>query len=310
MMPLPGDANDFPVVSESCLARPATMPSAGVGPALVKVPAPDPGIRWGGTGWLPDPHDPRDHPVRARFGAGVALPRSATRLVDRVRRVKNQGRTGSCVAHAALTAVDTRLCLVATGRGLPMPQEGSERAVYAGALAMDRVLPSPDTRPAPLQDRGCFPRQLMRWMRERGIPPLDLWPFSEGGITDEVPMDVLEAASAARLDRWWRSDGSGVSFELDAAVALAEDHPFIFGTTGVDAFQQYTGGVIDLLVPSEQGHDLCLLGYETGADGERVFLGVNSWGEEWGEGGFFRLAASELRGPTVSDGYVIEAVAS
>ena len=74
---------------------------------------------------------------------------------------------------------------------------------------------------------------------------------------------------------------------------LYENSPLIVGINA-SPLQSYTGGIIDKFSsecpPNEINHIALLVGYgkdsETGKD---YWIVKNSWGENWGEGGYFRI---------------------
>jgi hypothetical protein len=68
-----------------------------------------------------------------------------------------------------------------------------------------------------------------------------------------------------------------------------------------DAFQNYGGGVLGPFQgKSHGGHCTNLLGYSE-ADG--WFLGLNSWGTGFGDGGFYRISEDRIGSDTCSDFY-------
>jgi hypothetical protein len=65
-------------------------------------------------------------------------------------------------------------------------------------------------------------------------------------------------------------------------------------------FYYYTGGVYEHASGDQEGgHAVLLVGYD---DRESCFIVKNSWGEGWGESGFFRIGYSQLR-PGVEFGF-------
>jgi len=61
---------------------------------------------------------------------------------------------------------------------------------------------------------------------------------------------------------------------------------------GVDAtfLEDYTGGIITATQPAHINHIVSLVGYGTDkASGIDYWIGRNSWGQYWGEGGWFRI---------------------
>jgi cathepsin X len=59
---------------------------------------------------------------------------------------------------------------------------------------------------------------------------------------------------------------------------------------GIDAtvLEDYTGGIITVTQPSSINHIISIVGYGT-SNGTDYWIGRNSWGQYWGEGGWFRI---------------------
>jgi len=59
---------------------------------------------------------------------------------------------------------------------------------------------------------------------------------------------------------------------------------------GIDAtvLEDYTGGIITTTQPANINHIISIVGYGTQA-GVDYWIGRNSWGQYWGEGGWFRI---------------------
>lgn len=246
-----------------------------------------------GLGWRKNLPDPRDYSARARFGAPLRLPGEVTDIEPFVRGILDQGATSSCVPHAFSEAVDTRLRKL--GYDPPKP---SVLALYAPTRGVE--LASPDD---PLVDQGSFPRDCASALSTYGLAADADWPWDESKVNDRPPWDVAQKASAFRVSAYYRIDTFGMSRAQDVANALAHGYPVVFGTQVGRAFEQYSGqGAVQL--PGSQaeslgGHMLCLVGYATD-NGEIVFRGQNSWGDGWGDRGFFWLRASSIALPDES----------
>jgi hypothetical protein len=84
------------------------------------------------------------------------------------------------------------------------------------------------------------------------------------------------------------------------------------GLTGPVAYQGcYTDQAQNRALPidldaSEGGHSIQIIGYD---DGEQCFIGKNSWGTDWGEAGFFKIAYSEFKGRVVNFGWGVHTYA-
>ena len=86
--------------------------------------------------------------------------------------------------------------------------------------------------------------------------------------------------------------------EHGAVVTSGEKHSkyfyFIFSeifsssVAAAGPFSNYGGGVFSGCTTSKQDHAVAVVGYGT-TNGEDYWLIKNSWGSDWGEGGFIRL---------------------
>lgn len=250
-----------------------------------------------GRGYKQDAPDERDWNASARFGAVQPgkLPASALGLREFLRRINNQGSTGSCVGQALAKALDTRL------RKLGYDVEPSALGLYTGPRSLD------DSDDAPLKDEGTYPREAMRFAKKIGVPTEEVWPFDPAKVNKKVPWDVLQDASRFLFLGWWRIYSSGQQRSDAVAQAVAQDFPVIFGLEIDHAFFSYKSGTIERMnEDSAGGHMLCIIGYRTRADGNREFLIVNSWGEGWGENGMCWMHEDVLESSRASDFYVIE----
>ncbi|HEY9650116.1 MAG TPA: C1 family peptidase, partial [Coleofasciculaceae cyanobacterium] len=78
---------------------------------------------------------------------------------------------------------------------------------------------------------------------------------------------------------------------------LAEGYPFTFGMTVYESFegnQVAQTGVVQMPTDSEQvvgGHAVLTVGYD---DSQQRFMIRNSWGSDWGMGGYFTLPYSYI----------------
>merc|ERR1712127_72760 len=73
---------------------------------------------------------------------------------------------------------------------------------------------------------------------------------------------------------------------------LAKYGPIACGIEVTDAFEKYTGGIYsEFKLFPQINHEISVVGYGVDAkSGEEYWIGRNSWGTYWGEGGFFKMA--------------------
>ena len=85
---------------------------------------------------------------------------------------------------------------------------------------------------------------------------------------------------------------------------LAEGHPFVFGFTVYQSFesdQVAQDGLVQKPGPGEQslgGHAVLCVGYDEAT--QRVLV-RNSWGAEWGDGGYFTLPYTYIGSRDLAD---------
>jgi cathepsin X len=76
---------------------------------------------------------------------------------------------------------------------------------------------------------------------------------------------------------------------------LAKYGPIACGIMATQDFEKYTGGIYSEVQDwISINHEISVVGYGTdSASGQEYWIGRNSWGTYWGEGGFFRMVAGK-----------------
>jgi len=221
-------------------------------------------------GMLPSPPDERDWPL-SRIVAPVALPRSV-RLDHLVPRIKNQGQCGTCVGQAVSSAAEAGY-----KQKKKLPEEGlSALFNYARSKQEDGI---PDTQ-------GTYPRVALKVAQKEGTPPEAEFPYSL--LTDclklpNIPETVKTIAGNYKIKayaRLWTLE--------EIKQVLAAGKIVVAGILVTNSFLDWKGqGVIGAPEGYILGaHAVVFCGYD---DDKKAIRGVNSWGEEWGDKGFFWL---------------------
>ena len=217
--------------------------------------------------------------------AGIAPhPEYARQLCGEVR---DQGHTSSCVWQAKCRALDMAARIV----GVVQPWF-SVSFGYRLTRAIAR-----ETWRTPLVDDGCFPALAEMVAVGWGLVPESVEPFDPDRINEEPDlMRVVDASSHVQTgeyeilgDRW-----AGITQALDAGhfptLAVRVDASFD------DCRGEVVGGSSG---PDRGHHDVCAISYW----GSQLLI-VNSWGTDWGDGGFAWLTADRIADPTTRDIYV------
>ena len=179
--------------------------------------------------------------------------------------IKDQSSCGSCVAFAALAAIESRY-----------------------NIALDNPALDVDLSEAHLFYCGCgnccstgwnFPPAL-DFCRDTGIAREADFPYEPG---DQPCNDV---AAFLRIQAW-----AAVLSTADRKATVAEKGPVVAGMAVYGDFFAYTNGVYRRTSDDLRGyHAVCVVGY---SDTEECWIAKNSWGDGWGERGWFRIGYGE-----------------
>jgi C1A family cysteine protease len=233
-------------------------------------------------GWLPSPPDHRDKVYSAAPLAGVY----DYDLRGWMPAVYNQGSTGSCVWQSVSAAMEYLRRRELLSDFVPSRLWG-----YYQTRVIEETTES---------DSGCTVRDAMKVANGFGVPPEDLWPFITSKVLVEPP------------------DNLGIIAKTDMALAYAvvasqrsailscfkQNCPVIIGCSvfaGIESQEAAGTGVIPMPLPDEApagGHAMLLVGYQSGP---RRFIVRNSWGPEWGDGGYGYMDAEYVTNPALTD---------
>lgn len=247
-----------------------------------------------GKGWKPDTADhiaecPKLGALAAkdRYGAraGAALP-SEVNLLREHCQIRDQRGSSACFGFALTGAAYARLRHLGVEVSLFSPL-----GAYAIARQMEGIYHG-----KPLPDDGSYPYLGMRGAARFGLIPESRWPFDadwQSKVSLEVPFDILQIASQVRVANFARIDAVGAARIDVCKAALAKGHPVLLGMQVGSEFERYHKGrgPVGIETGDVGGHATFLVGYEEDGD---VFVGCNSWGEAWGDEGFYRVHRSKI----------------
>jgi C1A family cysteine protease len=271
--------------------------------AYEKVVIPETGETFG-TGWLPPLPDLRDytveHPAMAPMVKKLRVARTKKRwpsLPEKVdlrkwcSPVEKQGCLGSCSAHAGVGMVE-----YFERRAFGKHINGSRLFLYKATRNLMKVA----------GDTGAWLRNTMAALVLCGVPPENLWPYTEDypDFDNEPPAFVYSVADNYKTAAYFRHDASGKRASPADTLAsvktyLAAGIPSMFGFFG---FPSFHGGDVKGAIPfpckGEQanwGHALDAVGYDdkikiankgTNKKAKGALLVRNSWGSAWGDDGY------------------------
>ncbi|MCC6214161.1 MAG: hypothetical protein IT376_04795 [Polyangiaceae bacterium] len=143
------------------------------------------------------------------------------------------------------------------------------------------------------EDRGASIRSGIRVLSRLGVPSERAWPYAIDLFAVQPPEGVYVAAARHRIADWAK-----LPIDLDALRgALAGGLPVVTSVrVGPEFVDLGASGRVPLAaVPAGEGrHAVLLVGYSSA---DRVFVARNSWGADWGHGGYCYLPFELLLAP-------------
>lgn len=201
----------------------------------------------------------------------------------------NQGQQASCVGWAvayALKGYQER-----RERGW---QANTSAELFSPAFIYNQIRRSADCR------GGTSFVDALNLLRRDGVATMQDFPYSEQVCSSTPDASVKQKARPFAIADWRRvntQDETEVKTNIAAGfpvlIAMMVDVPFMQLRSGI--YRQYSG--IDL-----GGHAMVAIGYD---DERAAFKVINSWGGEWGDGGFGWISYIAFR-QAVREGYVAQ----
>ena len=237
-------------------------------------------------GWKPDLPDHRD--IRyEEFVVEAALP-PIVDLRAQCPPVYDQGALGSCSGNAIAAAVDFER--MKQGESFITP---SRLFIYYNERVDENTIKS---------DSGAMIRDGMKSVNKPGVCKESNWPYVISRFTRKPTKKCYAEALNYQTLKYLRISRNISQWK----ACLASGYPVILGFSVYESFESETTaktGVVTIPLSDEKalgGHAVVCVGYDT----YRSCLIVrNSWGETWGDRGYFYLPFEYITNPDLSDDF-------
>lgn len=244
---------------------------------------PTPALKFG---WKRDLPDHRD--FKFKITAPVELPT----LVDMRAQcppVYNQGNLGSCTANALGAAFQFEQMRQNKPNWIP-----SRLFIYYNERAMEGTIN---------EDAGAMIRDGIKTMVKEGVCPETMWKYIEHKFKVK-PCDCCYKEALNNQVLEYQRITPHTLYEVKHC--LAEGHPVVFGFMIYESMMTDTvarTGFVPVPNANERpigGHAVTAVGYD---DSKECLIVRNSWGNNWGIGGYFYLPYWYVATPNASADY-------
>ena len=219
--------------------------------------------------------------------------------------IVDQGNWGSCTANAIAGAIGFLECKEMMEHVELLRRENpnlriddryaydplSRMFIYFGERAIEG-----DTS----DDSGAQLRDGMKSINRWGVCREDTWPYLDGNIF-KVPSKIAYAEAWHHKTTSYYSINDGDLGQMK--ICLVAGYPFVFGFTVYESFMNIgSDGIMPMPQANESvigGHAVCAVGILE--NGYHIIR--NSWGTNWGDGGYFYMPNEYISNPDLASDF-------
>lgn len=209
--------------------------------------------------------------------------------------ILDQGQLGSCTANAigaAITYAMSKQGKVAVDNitmGMKPPGNPSQPTgffspsrlfIYYNERVMEHSVNS---------DAGAMLRDGIKSVNRQGAPKETTWPYIIQQFATKPSVNAYKEAMNYQALQYRRLDHLDIN---QLKQCIYQGFPFVFGFTVYSSFMSRAvaqTGIVPMPQQSERlmgGHAVLAVGYD---DEKKVFIVRNSWGDKWGDHGYFYI---------------------
>jgi C1A family cysteine protease len=241
-----------------------------------------------GMGWKPDLPDARDYYYATSPKALTTLPVKVD-LRNQCPPVFNQGNLGSCTANGGGSM--WQFIAVKTKRESFTP---SRLFLYYNTRLIEGTQD---------YDSGAYLRDTLKTLVGDGICDESIWSYEDNTPKfTQRPADLCYTEGEKHQTLSYQRVMQNI---LQIKGSLAEGYPFVFGFAVYESFFLITrNGKMPMPNFNTEtivgGHAVMAVGYD---DEKQVVIVRNSWGDDWGDGGYFYMPYSYLTNNNLCDDF-------
>lgn len=245
--------------------------------------------------WRPDLHDLRDQKIVFPLLPLRLAPRSVVDLRNAMPPVYDQQSLGSCTANAIAAAYEFDETSLAE-KYVP-----SRLFIYYNERFMEGNVE---------KDTGASIRDGIKSIAKQGVCHETDWPYEIAKFRQRPSDSCYEKALSHRAIKYF-----SLNKDLEQMKAcLQAGFPFVFGFSVYESFESKEvaeTGQMPMPEPGEKllgGHAVLGVGYD---DEKRVLIVRNSWGDGWGDKGYFYMPYAfieEAGGRMVADFWTVQRI--
>lgn len=193
--------------------------------------------------------------------------------------ILNQGSCGSCVAFAAVTTMETQMNITRNTPSSPWAYSPQHLFACGGGAC----------------DKGWQLFSAANYLKNDGIPDEACFPYQSGATGKDVACTQTCNTSEKRIEKIVAYSMPTFFFvNKDALKNALQKGPLMAVMYVYEDFLFYKSGVYKHVTGElAGGHAVTIVGWN---DTDKAWIVKNSWGEGWGENGYFRIAYDDESG--------------